>query len=127
MQKSAASTVETSSISADELRAAIAKIREEEVPESSSGREQYFMTQVGIGEQLCTQGAFEMPSYSMRVVELLAGPSFALTAALAFYRALRVYPSPVELIMIYQRTVPEEVFKVCLPPCTHIDVLIAFV
>ncbi len=37
---------------------------------------------------------------------------FALPAALHFYRALRVYPSPVELIMIYEKTVPEPVFKV---------------
>ena len=35
-----------------------------------------------------------------------------MTAALCFFRALRVYPSPVELIAIYQKTVPEAVFKV---------------
>ena len=40
---------------------------------------------------------------------------FHLPAALSFYRALRVYPSPVELIMIYQKTVPEPVFKVSVP------------
>lgn len=42
----------------------------------------------------------------------LAGPAFHLQAAMCFYRALRVYPSPVELIVIYQKTVPEDVFKV---------------
>jgi hypothetical protein len=31
---------------------------------------------------------------------------------MCFFRALRVYPSPVELIMIYQQTVPEPIFKV---------------
>jgi import receptor subunit TOM20 len=41
------------------------------------------------------------------------GPEFAIEAALAFFRALRVYPSPVELIMIFQNTVPEPIFKVC--------------
>jgi hypothetical protein len=41
------------------------------------------------------------------------GPEFAVEAALAFFRALRVYPSPVELIMIFQNTVPEPIFKVC--------------
>jgi mitochondrial import receptor subunit TOM20 len=40
------------------------------------------------------------------------GPMFYLPAALHFYRGLRVYPSPVELIAIYQNTVPEPVFKV---------------
>lgn len=33
---------------------------------------------------------------------------------MAFYRALRVYPSPVELIVIYQKTVPEPIFKVLI-------------
>lgn len=33
---------------------------------------------------------------------------------MSFYRALRVYPSPVELIMIYQKTVPDPIFKVYL-------------
>jgi import receptor subunit TOM20 len=42
------------------------------------------------------------------------GPDFAVEAALAFFRALRVYPSPVELIMIFQNTVPEPIFKVCV-------------
>lgn len=31
---------------------------------------------------------------------------------MCFFRALRVYPSPVELLMIYQQTVPEPIFKV---------------
>jgi len=34
-----------------------------------------------------------------------------LDAALCFYKALKVYPNPVELIMIYQKTVPEAVFN----------------
>lgn len=47
------------------------------------------------------------------VTHCALGPEFHLQAALCFYRALRVYPSPVELIVIYQKTVPEDVFKVC--------------
>lgn len=46
---------------------------------------------------------------------------FELPAALSFYRALRVYPSPVELIMIYQKTVPENVFKIVME-MTSLDV-----
>jgi len=42
------------------------------------------------------------------------GPDFHLAAAMSFYRALRVYPAPVELIVIYQKTVPEPIFKVCI-------------
>jgi len=40
------------------------------------------------------------------------GPDYHLAAAMSFYRALRVYPAPVELIVIYQKTVPEPIFKV---------------
>ena len=36
-----------------------------------------------------------------------AGPDYAVEAALAFFGALRVYPSPVELIVIFQKTVPD--------------------
>ena len=43
------------------------------------------------------------------------GPTSYLPSALAFYRALRVYPSPVELIMIYQKTVPQPIFNVSAP------------
>lgn len=49
------------------------------------------------------------------------GETFYLPAALSFYRALRVYPSPVELIMIYQKTVPEPVFKIVME-MTSLDV-----
>ena len=48
------------------------------------------------------------------------GPESAVEAALAFFRALRVYPSPVELIMIFQNTVPEPVFKVCFVALFHL-------
>ena len=41
------------------------------------------------------------------------GPAFYLPAAIAFFRALRIYPAPAELIGIYQSTVSPPVFKVC--------------
>lgn len=47
-------------------------------------------------------------------VEVSVGPEYYLPAAMCFYRALRVYPSPVELIVIYEKTMPEPVFKVVL-------------
>ncbi|KDQ64301.1 hypothetical protein JAAARDRAFT_187641 [Jaapia argillacea MUCL 33604] len=94
----------TTGVGADELRAALEKVRSEDVPTTANEREQYFMAQVGMGEQLCAQG-----------------PVFNLPAALCFYRALRVYPSPVELIVIYQKTVPEPVFKIVME-MTNMDV-----
>ena len=31
---------------------------------------------------------------------------------MAFYRALRIYPNPIDLLGIYQKTIIEPVFKV---------------
>ncbi|KZT72532.1 MAS20-domain-containing protein [Daedalea quercina L-15889] len=100
----ASSTAADLGVTPEELRAALDKLRDEEVPSDPEAKEQFFMTQVGMGEQLCAQG-----------------PMFHLPAALSFYRALRVYPSPVELIMIYQKTVPEPVFKIVME-LTNLDV-----
>ena len=43
-------------LDAEALRNALNKIREEELPEGPEEKEQYFMSQVGLGEQLSTQG-----------------------------------------------------------------------
>ncbi|KAF9226766.1 MAS20-domain-containing protein [Gyrodon lividus] len=91
-------------VDANELRTALEKVRQEEVPAGPEEKEQYFMTQVGMGEQLCAQG-----------------PAFHLSAAMCFYRALRVYPSPVELIVIYEKTVPGPVFQLVMQ-LTNMDV-----
>ncbi|KAG6910154.1 hypothetical protein DXG01_012913 [Tephrocybe rancida] len=76
------------------MKEALDWIRKEEPPTSPDEREAYFMQQVGAGEQLAARG-----------------PQFYLEAAMAFYRALRVYPAPMELIVIYEKTVPQPVFK----------------
>ncbi|KAG8904721.1 hypothetical protein FRB99_001307 [Tulasnella sp. 403] len=88
----------------EEIKEALKTVRDEVLPASAEEKEQYFMDNVQMGEALCSQG-----------------PMFELPAALAFYRALRVYPSPVELIMIYQKTVPEPVFKIVME-MTSLDV-----
>ncbi|THV08202.1 MAS20-domain-containing protein [Dendrothele bispora CBS 962.96] len=90
--------------STDDLRAALEQVKKEEVPVSPEQKEAYFMSQVAAGEQMSIQG-----------------PNFHLPAALAFYRALRVYPSPVELMVIYQKTVPEPIFKLVIE-LTNLDV-----
>jgi import receptor subunit TOM20 len=51
----------SASVSADDLRTALAKIRAEELPESPEEKEGYFMMHVGLGEQLLTQGS-RLPS-----------------------------------------------------------------
>lgn len=71
------------------------------------------MSQASLGEQLCTRG---MSLFQLGIAHVLMfvtlGPEFAVPAAMAFFRALRVYPSPVELIMLYQSSLPAEVFAV---------------
>lgn len=62
-------------------------------PSGVEEREQYFLKYVSLGEQLFAVGSDKY-----------------LDAAAAFFRALKVYPQPVELIMIYQKAVPKEVF-----------------
>lgn len=41
----------------------------------------------------------------------MLGPDFYDEAVLPFYKALKVYPAPQELLMIYQKTIPEPVFQ----------------
>lgn len=55
-------------------------------PEKTEG---YFMQEVAKGEAMCTDG------------------SDPVDAALCFYRALKVYPQPGELVSIYDKTVPK--------------------
>ncbi|KAF9037821.1 MAS20-domain-containing protein [Hymenopellis radicata] len=92
-----ASETSSSGVSAAELVDALERLKKEEPPLGPAERENYFMSQVATGEQLASQG-----------------PAFNLPSALAFYRALRVYPSPVELMVIYEKTVPEAIFKLVI-------------
>ncbi|EJD01142.1 MAS20-domain-containing protein [Fomitiporia mediterranea MF3/22] len=66
------------------------KVNEETLPTNPEEKHMFFMNAVGTGEKLAEQG-----------------PQNYLDAAVFFYQALRVYPSPMELIVIYQKTVPE--------------------
>ncbi|KXN89449.1 Mitochondrial import receptor subunit tom20 [Leucoagaricus sp. SymC.cos] len=96
--------VPSGNVTPEMLRAALDQVKLEEPPSNTEEKEAYFMTQVGMGEQLAAQGS-----------------AFYLPAAIAFYKALRVYPSPVELIVIYQKTVPEPLFKLIID-LTNMDV-----
>ncbi|KAI8087048.1 mitochondrial outer membrane translocase complex, subunit Tom20 domain-containing protein [Gilbertella persicaria] len=72
----------------------IVECARENYPTSPEQKEKYFMEQVAAGEALCGQG-----------------PQYYDDAILPFYKALKVYPAPMELIMIYQKTIPEPVFQ----------------
>ncbi|GAA5935694.1 hypothetical protein JCM3775_003385 [Rhodotorula graminis] len=79
------------------LRRALTLVNAEPVPESPEGKEQFFMEQVALGEQLAARS-----------------PEFYVASAISFYKALKVYPAPQELLMIYQKTQPPAVFDLVM-------------
>ncbi|KAF8417068.1 mitochondrial import receptor subunit [Tirmania nivea] len=74
---------------------AIRQVQLEGFPVDVEEKEVFFMQEVAQGEVLCQEG-----------------PERALDAALAFYKALKVYPQPGELISIYDKTVPKHVLDI---------------
>ncbi|EGX47078.1 hypothetical protein TWF173_003006 [Orbilia oligospora] len=78
-----------------QLRAAVMAANEEGYPEGVEEREAYFMNEVAMGESL-----------------LSLGETKAVDAALCFYKALKVYPDPPNLIGIYEKTVPKHVLDI---------------
>lgn len=79
------------------IEAVMSAAEKEPLPTTPEAKEKYFMEQVAAGESLCNRGE-----------------AFYNDAVLPFYLALRVYPAPMELIMIYQKTVPEPVFQMVI-------------
>ncbi|GAA5876733.1 hypothetical protein JCM8547_002031 [Rhodosporidiobolus lusitaniae] len=79
------------------LRRAIQLVNAEQVPQTAEGKEQFFMEQVALGEQLAARS-----------------PEFYVASAISFYKALKVYPAPQELLMIYQKTQPAAVFDLVM-------------
>ncbi|MCJ1324130.1 hypothetical protein MMC10_000792 [Thelotrema lepadinum] len=77
------------------IKEAVAAAKEEGFPDNVEEREAYFMEMVSQGEVLSQQGK-----------------ASELEAALHFYKALKVYPQPQDLIGIYDKTVPKPVLDV---------------
>ncbi|KAJ9201564.1 hypothetical protein DTO166G4_2803 [Paecilomyces variotii] len=76
------------------IKAVVEQAKDEGFPTDLEEKEAYFMSQVAKGESLCAEG------------------SDNIEAALAFYKALKVYPQPKDLISIYDKTVPKEVLEI---------------
>ncbi|AEO55102.1 hypothetical protein MYCTH_2298552 [Thermothelomyces thermophilus ATCC 42464] len=76
------------------IRDAVDEAKEEGFPASAEEKEAYFLEQVQAGEMLA------------------ANPSKALESALAFYKALKVYPTPGDLINIYDKTVSKPILDI---------------
>ncbi|KAF9429826.1 hypothetical protein BGZ94_009354 [Podila epigama] len=82
---------------AKSVEEALASINEEDFPTAMEDREKFCMEQLAAGEALFNQGA---EGYD--------------AAAVCFYKALKVYPAPAELVMVYQKTIPPEVFTLVM-------------
>ncbi|EEH34195.2 mitochondrial import receptor subunit tom-20 [Paracoccidioides lutzii Pb01] len=77
-----------------EIKQALQEAKEEGFPSDPEDKEAFFMGQIAKGEQLAAEGTSN------------------LEAALAFYKALKVYPQPKDLIAIYDNTVPKDVLEI---------------
>ncbi|PVU85895.1 hypothetical protein BB560_006869 [Smittium megazygosporum] len=100
-KKRAAKIAKKAASKADETlgeRAAIlvSKLKDVKLPNSPEEKEQYFMTQITAGETY------------------IKDDPMSEKAAIAFYSALKVYPNPVQLIMIYEKSVPKEMFALII-------------
>lgn len=84
-----------------EIKQAVAEAKEEGFPQDVEAKEAYFLQQVSEGETLS------------------ADPAHALDAALAFYKGLKVYPTPADLINIYDKTVPKPVLDILAEMIAH--------
>ncbi|KAJ9148854.1 hypothetical protein NKR23_g4489 [Pleurostoma richardsiae] len=76
------------------IKQAVTEAGEEGFPASVEEKEAFFLEQVSTGETLT------------------ADPSRSIDAALAFYKALKVYPTPNDLIGIYDKTVPKPILDI---------------
>ncbi|TAQ87555.1 hypothetical protein B7494_g4138 [Chlorociboria aeruginascens] len=76
------------------IRQAVEDSKKSGFPTDVEEREAYFMSEVARGEGLSADG------------------SENVEAALCFYKALKVYPTPSDLITIYDKTVPKPVLDI---------------
>ncbi|KAL1917887.1 uncharacterized protein VTP21DRAFT_3721 [Calcarisporiella thermophila] len=81
----------------DSLKSALEEVDKEKFPDSVEAKEKYFMDYISKGEALFVQGESKHQE-----------------AAICFFKALKVYPQPMELVMIYQKTIPESVFALVM-------------
>lgn len=76
------------------IREKVEEAKEEGFPTGVEEREAFFNEQVMAGEMLSSD------------------PTKALESALAFYKGLKVYPAPGDLIRIYDSTVPKPILDI---------------
>lgn len=69
-------------------------LKNDPLPESMDAREKFFVVEIGRADELTNQGADEVET------------------ALAFYRALCVYPNPIDLLNIYDKSVKQPILDI---------------
>lgn len=74
-------------------KALIEELAQNPLPTDLSKKEEFFLENVALGEQLAND------------------PNSKIEAALKFYKALAVYPNPTDIMGIYHKTLPEDVYE----------------
>lgn len=92
-----------------EVRELVDESNEDGYPVGAEDKEAYFMTQVSEGEQLVQDSTWTISCVRSEYRLMCKTATKELEAALCFFKALKVYPQPKELMNIYDKTVP----KVC--------------
>jgi import receptor subunit TOM20 len=92
-------------------QALLADLAANPLPTDLSEKETFFMQQVSLGEQIAAKAGSKVE------------------AAICFYKALAVYPNPTDILGIYQRSIPQEVYEVVVmmiavqPPAAITNIL----
>lgn len=92
-RRAARAVEETQNVTNARLQQALDSLDADSIPTDITEKEAFFMQQVTLGEQLAND------------------PEQKIEAALCFYKGLTVYPNPTDILGIYQRTVPEDVYE----------------
>jgi mitochondrial import receptor subunit TOM20 len=92
----------------NQIKALVEKMNAEGYPETDQARENFFLEQLSVGEQLqnCKMAGL---SWRCVLIWVATDPDEIVTAAAAFFKALKVYHKKSELISI----IDSQVKKVC--------------
>ena len=94
------------------IKNAVNEAQEDGFPTDVEDKEAYFMNEVGQGEMLCQDSSCSNFRADLLCIDGDALASKQIEAALCFYKALKVYPQPRDLITIYDKTVPKPVIDI---------------
>lgn len=98
------------------IKTALAEAKEEGFPTDVEEKETYFMSEVARGEMLCQDGTLlRLSKHHLQCHwsnEKIFQGSDQVEAALCFYKALKVYPQPADLVAIYDKTIPKPVLDI---------------